>query len=88
MKNLIFIALILTASVASADNYRKIKIADQLGRSIEILVKWENINETFHFSTLEVFNEIKSETKREMIDIKPFIIPEAEVEEDLPFVEK
>jgi hypothetical protein len=84
MKNLLFIALILTATVASADNYKKIKIADQLGRSFEILVKVENINETFHFNTREIFNEIKSEKKREMIDITPFVRPEAEVVEEMP----
>jgi hypothetical protein len=88
MKSFIFIALILTASVASADNYRKIKIADHLGRSLEIVVKNENIQETFHFNTLEIFREIKKEKTKEMIDITPFIKPEKEVEENLPLYVK
>jgi hypothetical protein len=84
MKTLIFIALILTATAASADNYRKIKIADNLGRSLEILIKIETITETFHFNTVEIFAEIKKEKTQQMIDITPFIIPEKEVEEILP----
>ena len=80
------IAAIFAMSIGTlaADNYRSFKMADRLGRTMEIFVKIENIQETFGFDTREVFNEIKNSEKQQMIDITPFVKQEREAEENLP----
>ena len=88
MKNkvLTFAAItLMSITLASANNYRTLKISDRLGRTMEIFVKVENVQETFEFDTREVFNQVKRNGEKQMIDIKPFIKPEKEVEENLPF---
>lgn len=88
MKNriLTFAAItLMSINLASADNYRTLRISDLLGRTMEIFVKVENVQETFEFDTREVFNEVKRNGETQMIDITPFIKPEKEVEENLPF---
>lgn len=75
---------LLTVSIASANNYRTLKMSDRLGRTMEIMVKIENIQETFEFDTREVFEEVKGSHTRELIDIEPFMKPEAEVNENHP----
>lgn len=80
------IAAIFAMSIGTlaADNYRSFKMADRLGRTMEIFVKVENIQETFGFDTREVFCQIRSNENRQLIDITPFVKQEREVEEDLP----
>jgi hypothetical protein len=82
---LILAALILGSFSASADNFRKLKFTNSLGRTIEFFVKNEvEVEvETYEINTAEIFREIKF-SRKEMIDITPFIIPEKEVEENLP----
>ncbi|TVQ16470.1 MAG: hypothetical protein EA361_04120 [Bacteroidetes bacterium] len=83
---LTFAALFLmTASIATADNFRSFKMSDRLGRTIEVLTKVENnIQETFEFNTREVFDEVKKSNNNQMIDITPFVKPEREVKESHP----
>lgn len=88
MKNriLTFAAItLMSISLASADNHRTLKISDMLGRTMEIFVKAETIQETFEFDTREVFNQVKRNGQTQMIDITPLIKPEKEIEEDLLF---
>lgn len=88
MKNriLTFAAItLMSINLASADNYRTLRVSDLLGRTMEIFVKVENVQESFEFDTREVFNEVKRNGETQMIDITPFIKPEKEVEENLPF---
>ncbi len=75
---------ILTLSSASAEKLSILKISDQMGRTISICIKNEQISETFEFDTKVVFNQIKRNHQTETLDITPFIKPEKEVEEDLP----
>jgi hypothetical protein len=75
---------ILSLSTATAENYTTFKISDHLGRTMEVFVKTEKIEENFAFNTREIFIELKSNCKTEMIDLTPFIKPETEVIEDHP----
>jgi len=85
-KILILAALFLaTLSTTNADNYRSFKLIDFAGKTMEILVKTEEIIlENFEFDTSEVFRSIRKEKNPELIDITPFIKPEQEVEENHP----
>ena len=79
LASILFINLNIMAS-----EIRTMKIVDNLGRHFNIEIKIELIeNEKFEFDTKEVFNDIKKENG--LIDIRPFIKPEKEIEEDLPF---
>lgn len=85
---LTFAALFLmTVNFVSADNFKSFKITDRLGRTFEVLTKMEsNIQESFEFSTREVFEEVKKQESNQIIDITPFIKPEREVKETHPAV--
>jgi hypothetical protein len=72
------------AILCHSRNYTTFKISDHLGRTMEVFVKTENIEENFEFNTREIFNELKSNCKADMIDLTPFIKPEMEVIEDHP----
>jgi hypothetical protein len=88
-KILTFAALFLmTFSIASADNFRSFKMSDRFGRTMEVLVKVEQIQETFNFNTREVFNEVKKSQNPQLIDIAPFVKPEKEVCENHPVYKK
>ncbi len=77
--------ILFVSTLSAAGNYRSIKIFNQYGCcSINILSKVEEIEETFDFSTEQVFHEVIAERNKFELDIVPFIKPEAEVEETLP----
>lgn len=88
MKTNIFIlaALFLTTiSNTNADNYRSFKLINFAGKTMEVMVKTEEvIQENFEFDTSEVFQSITEEKNPEHIDITPFIKPEQEVKENHP----
>ncbi len=77
--------ILMTFSMAKADNFRSFKMIDRAGRAYEILVKTEEIiQERFEFNTSVIFERIKEENKPQMIDITPFVKPEQEIEECHP----
>lgn len=76
--------IILSISAASAENYTTLQISDHLGRTMEVFVKIENIQESFDFNTREIFNEVNSTCQKDVIDINPFVKPEMEVIEEHP----
>jgi hypothetical protein len=78
--------LMISANFANASNaVRSFKTIDIKGKIYEIQVKVENLNETFEFDTKVIFREVKQKEngQQEMLDIRPFIKPEKEVEEEL-----
>ena len=78
--------LMISANFANASNaVRSFRTIDIKGKIYEIQVKIENLNETFEFDTKVIFREVKQKEngQQEMLDIKPFIKPEREVEEEL-----
>ena len=80
LASILFINLNIMASET-----KTIRIVDHLGKIFNIEIKVELVeSETFQFDTKEVFNNnnVKND---DLIDIRPFIKPEKEVEEDLPF---
>ena len=80
LASILFINLNIMASET-----KTIRIVDHLGKIFNIEIKVELVeSETFQFNTKEVFNNntVKNDG---LIDIKPFIKLEKEVEEDLPF---
>ncbi len=82
------VLFLMTISIASADNFRSFKMSDRYGRTMEVLVKVEQIQETFTFNTREVYNEVKSNKASQRIDITPFVKPEQEVSEIHPVYKK
>lgn len=78
------ILFLLTLNFVSAENYRVLKISDNLGHTMNILSKVETIQDNFDFDTRVIFKEIKGQCNQQILDITPFIKPEAEVVEDLP----
>jgi hypothetical protein len=82
------ILLLLTVNFASANNFRSFKMSDRMGRTMEVLVKIETIQETFDFNTREVFEKVKSESTPQMIDITPMVKPERELQETHPAYKK
>ncbi len=80
--------LILSVTVATAANFKTLKMSDHLGRSMDILIKVENIKESFDFDTRKIFKEETCKNSIETLDIRPFIKPEMEVEENLPVYKK
>ena len=82
------LAAILMISVNFANASTEVKsytIKDIKGKVLEIQVIVENFMETFDFDTKVIFREVKQKEngQQEMLDIKPFIKPEREVEEEL-----
>lgn len=78
--------LMISANFANASKAAKsFKMVDIKGKIYEIQVKVENLNETFEFDTRVIFKEVtqKENGQQEMLDIRPFIKPEKEVEEEL-----
>lgn len=85
MKKTILILSILFINLnIMASESKTIRIIDNLGRYFNIEVKTEkDVVEKFEFNTKEIFNDIKKEN--DLIDIRPFVKPEKEIEEELPF---
>ncbi len=82
------LAAILMISVNFANASTEVKsytIKDIKGKVLEIQVIVENFMETFDFDTKVIFREVKQKEngQQEMLDIRPFIKPEREVEEEL-----
>jgi hypothetical protein len=75
---------ILSASVFSAENYTTLQISDHMGRTMEVFVKIEQIQDNYDFDTRAIFKKSKTVCSGELIDITPFVKPELEVKEDLP----
>ena len=78
--------LMISANFANASNaVRSFRTIDIKGKIYEIQVKIENLNETFEFDTKVIFREVKQKRngQQEMLDIRPFIKPEKELEEEL-----
>lgn len=76
--------LLVTISIATADNHRTLKISDRLGRTMEILVKAESIFENSDINTSEIFKEMKKSETNQLIDLSEMIKPEKELNETLP----
>jgi len=80
-----FAALILfTTAVASAENYRTFSMPDLLGKTIQVFIKVEMDQNDFEFDSKQIFKEIQREGQSKMIDVRPFIKPEKEVDEEIP----
>ena len=78
--------LMISVNFANASNeVRSFNIKDIKGKVLEIQVIVENFMETFDFDTKVIFREVKQKEngRQEMLDIRPFIKPEREVEEEL-----
>ncbi len=78
--------LMISANFANASNVvRSFRTIDIKGNTFEIQVKVENLKETFEFDTKVIFREVKQKRngQQEMLDIRPFIKPEKELEEEL-----
>lgn len=75
--------LFINLNTIASGNYKSIRMIDNLGRQFNIEIKIEYIEEVFNFDTKKVFEENKK--TYELIDIRPFIKPEKEIDEELPF---
>jgi hypothetical protein len=78
--------LMISVNFANASNeVRSFKIKDIKGKVLEIQVIVENFAENFDFDTKVIFRQVKQKEncQQEMLDIRPFIKPEKEVEEEL-----
>ena len=78
--------LMISANFANASNaVKSFRTIDIKGKTFEIQVKVENLKETFEFDTKVIFREVKQKRngQQEMLDIRPFIKPEKELEEEL-----
>ena len=78
--------LMISANFANASNeVRSFSIKDIKGKVIEIQVIVENFVENFDFDTKVIFREVKQKEngQQDMLDIRPFIKPEKEIEEEL-----
>jgi len=80
--------LILSVTVATAANFKTLRISDHLGRSMDVLIKTETVTESFDFDTRKIFEQATRKNQMETLDITPFIKPELEVEENLPVYKK
>jgi hypothetical protein len=78
------VILMSTGIAQSANNFRMFKIHDALGNTFCITMKEDKVNETLEFDTKAVFNNLKKENTVQMIDIRPFVKQEKEVEEYVP----
>lgn len=81
----IIVLMFISINLTFASGYRTLKMYDLFGRTVDVFVKIESIEEIFEFDTREMFNEIKGYSQERTIDITPFIKSEEEVEDDLPF---
>ena len=82
------LAAILMISVNFANASTEVKsytIKDIKGKVLEIQVIVENFVENFDFDTKVIFREVKQKEngQQDMLDIRPFIKPEKEIEEEL-----
>lgn len=79
------IILALSFNIASAsNNFRILKLTKACGQVMDITIKIETLQEELDINTFEIFQRSKQEQKQSnLIDIKPFIKPEKELEEEL-----
>ncbi len=78
--------LMISANFANASTeVKSLRIKDVKGKVLEIQVIVENFVENFDFDTKVIFREVKQKEngQQDMLDIRPFIKPEKEIEEEL-----